>query len=187
MRVQKSYIDTFTAQVAVPGLFGGFSFHGLKKLKVRDSWIHSTSQRKRNSKRESSRKSLKNQRLFPGTNLVVRPAWTVCDGDIPSLRCVHSCFWFRVFWFLGQASCRGKHTGACWRAASDVVARPPRYLSRPHQPSVRRRCCRLAFVLASCGSLDLRGTQERPGAPRAPLKHLVDLQSNGGCEEGREE
>ena len=34
MRVQESYIDTFTAQVAGPDLFGGFSFHGLKKLKV---------------------------------------------------------------------------------------------------------------------------------------------------------
>jgi len=34
MRVQKSYIDTFTAQVAALGLFGGFCFHGLKKLKV---------------------------------------------------------------------------------------------------------------------------------------------------------
>jgi len=34
MRVQESYIDTFTAQVAAPGLFGGFSLHGLKKLKV---------------------------------------------------------------------------------------------------------------------------------------------------------
>ena len=33
MRVQESYIDTFTAQVTDPGLFGGFSFHGLKKLK----------------------------------------------------------------------------------------------------------------------------------------------------------
>jgi len=32
MRVQESYIDSFTAQVAGPGLFGGFSFHGLKKL-----------------------------------------------------------------------------------------------------------------------------------------------------------
>jgi len=37
MRVQESYIDTFTAQVAAPGLFGGFSFHALKKLKVGDS------------------------------------------------------------------------------------------------------------------------------------------------------
>jgi len=34
MRVQESYIDTITAQVAAPGLFGGFSLHGLKKLKV---------------------------------------------------------------------------------------------------------------------------------------------------------
>jgi len=37
MRAQESYIDTFTAQVAAPDLFGGFSFHGLKKLKVGDS------------------------------------------------------------------------------------------------------------------------------------------------------
>jgi len=36
LRVQESYIDTFTAQVAAPGLFGGFSFHGFKKLKVVD-------------------------------------------------------------------------------------------------------------------------------------------------------
>ena len=34
MRVQESYIGTFTAQMAAPGLVGGFSFHGLKKLKV---------------------------------------------------------------------------------------------------------------------------------------------------------
>jgi len=33
MRLQKSYIDTFIAQVVAPGLFGGFSFRGLKKLK----------------------------------------------------------------------------------------------------------------------------------------------------------
>ena len=33
MRLQKSYIDTFIAQVAAPGLFGGFSFRGLEKLK----------------------------------------------------------------------------------------------------------------------------------------------------------
>jgi len=52
MRVQESYIDTFTAQVAAPGLFGGFSFHGLKKLKVGDSWIHSTAQSKEHSKLE---------------------------------------------------------------------------------------------------------------------------------------
>jgi len=37
MRVKESYIDTFTTQVAATGLFGGFSFHGLKKLKVGDS------------------------------------------------------------------------------------------------------------------------------------------------------
>jgi len=50
--VQESYIDTFTAQVAAPGLFGGFSFHGLKKLKEGDSWIHSAAQRKEHSKTE---------------------------------------------------------------------------------------------------------------------------------------
>jgi len=52
MRVQESYIGTFTAQMAAPGLVGGFSFHGLKKLKVGDSWIHSTAQRKEHSKME---------------------------------------------------------------------------------------------------------------------------------------
>jgi len=52
MRVQESYIDTFTAQVADPGLFGGFSFHGLKNQKVGDSRIRSTAQRKEHSKTE---------------------------------------------------------------------------------------------------------------------------------------
>ena len=52
MRVQESYIDTFTAQVAGPGLFGGFSFHGLNNLKMGDSLIHSTAQRKEHSKTE---------------------------------------------------------------------------------------------------------------------------------------
>jgi len=52
MRVQESYIHTFTAQVAAPGLFGGFSFHDLKKLKVGDSSIHSTAQSKEHSKTE---------------------------------------------------------------------------------------------------------------------------------------
>jgi len=33
MGVQKSYIDVSSAQVTAPGLFGGFSFRGLKKLK----------------------------------------------------------------------------------------------------------------------------------------------------------
>ena len=36
--------------------------------------LHSPKERKRNSKRESSRKSSKNQRLFSGANLFVRPA-----------------------------------------------------------------------------------------------------------------
>jgi len=37
MRAQERYIDTSTAQVTAPGLFGGFSFRGLKKLKGGDS------------------------------------------------------------------------------------------------------------------------------------------------------
>ena len=36
MGVQKSYIDASSAQVTAPGLFGGFSFRGLKKLKGGD-------------------------------------------------------------------------------------------------------------------------------------------------------
>jgi len=39
-------------------LFGGFSFHGLKKLKVGDSWIHSTAQRKEHSKTEFEKRQL---------------------------------------------------------------------------------------------------------------------------------
>jgi len=37
MRVQKSYIVASSAQVTAPGLFGGFYFRGLKKLKEGDS------------------------------------------------------------------------------------------------------------------------------------------------------
>jgi len=37
MRVQKSYIVASSAQVTAPGLFGGFSFRGVKKLKGGDS------------------------------------------------------------------------------------------------------------------------------------------------------
>ena len=36
MGVQKSYIDASSAQVTAPGLLGGFSFRGLKKLKGGD-------------------------------------------------------------------------------------------------------------------------------------------------------
>jgi hypothetical protein len=37
VRAQNSYIDATSAQVFAPGLFGGFSFRGLKKLKGGDS------------------------------------------------------------------------------------------------------------------------------------------------------
>ena len=56
MEAQESYIDTSTAQVAAPGLFGGSSFRCLKKLKEGDSWIHSTAQRKEHSKTEFEKK-----------------------------------------------------------------------------------------------------------------------------------
>ena len=58
VRVQNSYIDAASAQVFAPGLFGGFSFHGLKKLKGGDSWIHSTAQRKEHSKTEFEKREL---------------------------------------------------------------------------------------------------------------------------------
>jgi len=37
MREQKSYIDASSSQMTAPGLFGGFSFRSLKKLKGGDS------------------------------------------------------------------------------------------------------------------------------------------------------
>jgi len=37
VRAQNSYIDAASAQVFAPGLFGGFSFRGFKKLKGGDS------------------------------------------------------------------------------------------------------------------------------------------------------
>jgi len=50
-------IDASSAQITDPGLFEGFSFHGLKKLKWGDSWIHSTTQRKEHSKTEFGKKN----------------------------------------------------------------------------------------------------------------------------------
>jgi len=82
MTAQRSYIDTPTAQVTAPGLYEGFSFRGLKKLKGGDSWIHSTAQRKEHSKTDFGKRNLmipgmssKNRRLFTGAKLVLRPAW----------------------------------------------------------------------------------------------------------------
>jgi len=52
-------------------------------------WIHSTYHRKEHSKteieRESSTKSTKNRRLFPGANLVLRPAWKRLHGTTQQL------------------------------------------------------------------------------------------------------
>ena len=61
MKLQESYIDTSTAQSTAPGLFGGFSFRCLKKLKEGDSWIHSTAQRKEHSKTEFEKKNSENE------------------------------------------------------------------------------------------------------------------------------
>jgi len=61
MKVQESYIDTSTAQSTAQGLFGGFSFRCLKKLKGGDSWIHSTAQRKEHSKTEFEKKNSENE------------------------------------------------------------------------------------------------------------------------------
>jgi len=59
MWVQKRYIYASSAEVTAPGLNGGFFFRGLKKLKSRDSWIHSTAQRKEHSKTEFRKKNPK--------------------------------------------------------------------------------------------------------------------------------
>jgi hypothetical protein len=59
MRAQKNDIDASSAQVTAPGLFGGFPFRGLKKLKWGDSGIHSTAQRKEHSKTEFGKKNSK--------------------------------------------------------------------------------------------------------------------------------
>ena len=61
MKAQESYIDTSTAQSTAPGLFGGFSFRCLKKLKGGGSWIHSTAQRKEHSKTEFEKKNSENE------------------------------------------------------------------------------------------------------------------------------
>jgi len=61
MWAQKSYIDASSAQVTAPSLFGGFSLRDLKKLKGRDSWIHSTAQRKEHSKTEFGKKNSENE------------------------------------------------------------------------------------------------------------------------------
>jgi len=57
MRAQKCYINVLSAQVTAPGLFGGFSFRGLKKAKGGDSWIYSTAQSKEHSKMEFGKKN----------------------------------------------------------------------------------------------------------------------------------
>ena len=55
MGVQKSYIDASSAQVTVPGLFGGFFFRGLKKL--RGGNHESTAKRTEHSRTEFRKKN----------------------------------------------------------------------------------------------------------------------------------
>jgi len=57
----ESYINTFTAQSTAPGLFRGFSFRCLKKLKGGDLWIHSAAQRKEHSETEFEKKNSGNE------------------------------------------------------------------------------------------------------------------------------
>ena len=57
IRVQESYIDTFTTQVTAPRLFGGFSFRGLKKLKGGGFMNPLHSPRKEHSKTEFGKKN----------------------------------------------------------------------------------------------------------------------------------
>ena len=71
VRVENSYIDAASAQVFAPGLFGGFSFRGLKRLKGGDSWKNTV---ERNSKRENSESEYEESRFFTGANLVLLPA-----------------------------------------------------------------------------------------------------------------
>ena len=49
MRVQESYIDTFTAQVAAQASLGAFPSTVWKNWRWGDSWIHSTAQSKEHS------------------------------------------------------------------------------------------------------------------------------------------
>ena len=81
MWVYKRYIDASSAQVTAPGLNGGFSFRGLKKLKGGDSWIHSTAQRKEHSKTEFGRK---NPEIHPKTLMEIAMVLSTNSGFFPS-------------------------------------------------------------------------------------------------------
>ena len=61
MKAQDSYIDTSSAESTTQGLFGGFSFRCLKKLKWGDSSIHSTAQRKQHGKTQFEKKNSENE------------------------------------------------------------------------------------------------------------------------------
>jgi len=77
VRVQNSYIDAASAQVFAPGLFGGFSFRGLKKLKGVQNTV------KRNLRSEDFARTLRSESFFTWANLVLRPAsWA---GESPGI------------------------------------------------------------------------------------------------------
>jgi len=97
MRAQESYIDTSTAQVTAPGLFGGFSFRDLKKLKGGDSWIHSTAQKKKHSKTEFGKKNY--EKKFGESETFYRSRFTPATGVIGRFA-----IWIKpnlkIWWFL---------------------------------------------------------------------------------------
>ena len=62
VRVQNSCIDAASAHVFAPGLFGGFSFRGLKKLKGGQNTV------KRNLRSEDFARTLRSESFFTGAN-----------------------------------------------------------------------------------------------------------------------
>ena len=96
MRAQKSYIDASSTQVTAPGIFWGFSFRDLEKLKGGDSWIHS----KEHSKTEFRKKKLEQKfwesETFYRSNLVLRPARQ--QQQITLLNQEIACYWGRFVW-----------------------------------------------------------------------------------------
>ena len=80
VRVQNSYIDAASAQVFAPGLFGGFSFRGLKKLKGGQNTV------KRNLRSEDFARTLRSESFFTGAKF--SPATGVSVVSHTLLKCV---------------------------------------------------------------------------------------------------
>ena len=77
VRVQNCYIDAASAQVFAPGLFGGVSFRGLKKLKGGQNTV------KRKSERESSKKNLEESESFSVSKFSPATGVTVHSEPLP--------------------------------------------------------------------------------------------------------